>query len=85
MGIDLAVANFRHFYRLVISYWLSIWKALVFLERIERSCSILTGAVDTGNSVRSGDVSGEDSRADVISGRGRKRSGVLTGVPSTPW
>jgi hypothetical protein len=52
---------------------------------MERSCSILTGAVDTGNSVRSGDVSGEDSRADVISGGGRKRSGVLTGVPSTPW
>jgi hypothetical protein len=75
MRIDLAVANSRHFYRLVISYWLSVQRVLGFLERLKRPYSILTGAVDVGRSVGSGDGSGEDSKADVIvSGGSRRRS-----------
>jgi hypothetical protein len=35
------------------------------------------GAVDAGNSVSSRDVSGEGSRAGVVFGGGRRRSGVL--------
>jgi hypothetical protein len=77
MGIDLAVANSQHFYRLVISYWLSVSRVLGFLERLEHPCSILTGAVDAGSSVGSGDASREGSRAGVTSGGGRRHSGVL--------
>ena len=77
MGIDLDVANSQRIYRLVISYWLSVWRVLGFLERLERSCSILCGAVDAGNSVGSGDVSGQGSRVGVMSGGSRRRSGSL--------
>src|SRR5436305_13160171 len=38
-----------------------------FLEPLERSHSIRTGAIDAGSSVGSGMASGEDSTADVIS------------------
>ena len=38
------------------------------LSFLECSCSIRAGAVDTGNSVGSGDVSKEGSRAGVMSG-----------------
>ena len=48
---------------------------LGFLERLECPYSILTGAVDAGSSVGSGDASAEDSKADVISGGSRRRSG----------
>jgi hypothetical protein len=52
---------------------------LGFLERLEHPYSILTGAVDAGSSVSSGDASGEGSKADVVSGRSRRRSGPLIG------
>jgi len=48
---------------------------LGFLERLERSYSILTGAVDAGSSIGFGDVSGESSKADVLSSSSRGRSG----------
>jgi hypothetical protein len=50
---------------------------LGFLERLERPYSILTGAVDADSSVGSGDSSGEDSKADVISGSSRRPLGPL--------
>jgi hypothetical protein len=72
MGIDLAVTNSQQFYRLVISYWLSVSRVLGFLERLEHPCFILTGAVDARSSVSSGDASGdasgESSRAGVTLG-----------------
>jgi hypothetical protein len=53
---------------------LSVWRALGFLERLERPYSILIGAVDAGSSVGSGDASWEGSKADVISGSSRRLS-----------
>ena len=50
---------------------------LGLLERLERSCFTLTGAVDAGNSLGFPVGSGEGSRAGVMSGGGRRRSGVL--------
>jgi hypothetical protein len=65
MRIDIAVANSRHFCRLVISYWLLVYRVLDFLEGPERPYSTLTGVVDAGSSASSGDASGESSKADV--------------------
>jgi hypothetical protein len=50
---------------------------LGFLEHLERHYFILTGTVDGGSSVGSGDASGEGSEADVISGGSCRRSGSL--------
>ena len=47
---------------------------LGFLERSERSYSILTDIIDTGSPVGSRDASGEDSKADIISSGSRKCS-----------
>ena len=76
MGIDLAVANSQH---LPLSHLiLAVSKRVLgFLERLERSFSILAGAVNAGNSVGSRDVSREGSRTGVIPGGGRRRSGSL--------
>jgi hypothetical protein len=61
MRIDIAVANSQHFYRLVISL-LAVSVEGVMLPITPRAppYSILTGAVDAGSSVGSGDTSGED-------------------------
>ena len=61
MRIDIAVANSQHFYRLVISL-LAVSVEGVRLPITPRvpPYSILTGAVDAGSSVGSGDASGED-------------------------
>jgi hypothetical protein len=50
---------------------------LGFLERLERPYSILTGAVNAGSSVGSGDASRKVSKADVIPGGSHRRSGSL--------
>jgi hypothetical protein len=61
MRTNLAVANSRHFYRLVISYWLSVRRVFAFLEclkRLGRPYSIITGTADASSSVGSGMLPG---------------------------
>src|ERR1700733_5145186 len=66
--MGLAVASSRHFCRLVISYWLSVWRVLGFLERLDRPHSILIGSIDAGSSVDSGMFPGRaGSEVDVPS------------------